>query len=354
MHSATFKLFAAGVAGVALALGGFGLYALTAADPPPPTPAPPVFGVAPAPVPAAKGWTTQHTFTHKAVITAVAFGPDLVASGDKTGVLILWDAKTGKEKEKLLDGSGDNAKPINLLQVSTDGAWLYLVTNDRDNYHQCSVEKKDRRFPGSGSNGQSKSYGVTPNGKYWLWAAGNRTLRLVENSFLENIIPYINVSTFKHDKDIDFVAACDADFIGTISDGVLRCWGQGKEGTLWEAKLEKFEPTALVACPTSKVFAVGGKNGEVCVSYGLTGKLAVTLKGHAGAVTAIGFSPDGKQIVTGGADKTARVWDAEKGTELAVLKGHTDAVGAVAFNPDGKQIVTGSADKTVRVWEFQK
>lgn len=357
MHTTTFKLLAAGVTGIALALGGFGLYALTAADPPaPPAPAP-VLAAAPVPAaPAKAGWATTHTFTHKAAITAVAFGPDLVAAGDKEGVLILWDTKTGKEKETLLSvGQLVNPdKPIDRLQFSPNGAWLYIVNDKRNNFHQCSVEKKDRIFPGSGSNGQAKSYGVTPDGAFWLEASGNRTLLLVENTFPENIVPVTSVSTFKHDKDIDFAAACDADFIGTISAGVLRCWGQGKEKVLWEAQLEKFEPTALAACPLSKVFAVGGKNGEVRVYAGITGKVMLTLKGHTGAVTAIGFSPDGKQIVTGGADKTARVWDAEKGKELAVLKGHMEAIAAVAFSPEGDMIATGSADKSVKVWELRK
>jgi len=353
MHSVTFKLIAAGFTGLGLALGGIGLYSLTAAQPPqqpnPPGPAP----VATPTVQVQKGWVTKHTLKYKSAVTAVACATDVIAAGDKDGVLMLWDAKTGKAKETLLDGKEDAGGDINQLQASADGAWLYLVTHDRDNYHQCSVEKKDRLFPGSGSRGQAKSYGVTPDGALWLDARGNRVLSLRENRFAENIIPFISVGEFVHKDDIAFVAACDGQLIGTIAGGVLRQWAKGKKMPVWDVKLEQFEAASMAACPLSKVFAVGGKNGETRVYFGLTGKLAVTLKGHTDAVTAIAFSPDGKRIVTGSADKTIRLWDAETGKERAVIKGHTDAVKAVAFAPDGETFVSGSADKTARVWEFK-
>lgn len=344
VHTNAFKLLAAGVTGVALALGGFGLYALTAAPPA----AAPLLVTAP-PTPAERGWTAEHVFTYKSPVTAVAFGPDIVAAGDRDGVLILWDAKTGKEKEKLLAGT-DGAKPIDRLQFTPDGAFVCLVTNGGDNIHQCSVEKKGRIFPGTDLGGKAKAYGFTADGAYWLEASGNRTLILVTNRLGENMLIGDAEAQFRHKDAIDFAAAGDADLIGTISGGTLRRWDKAKDKPIWEEKLEKFEVAAIGACPLSKVFAVGGKNGATRVYAGLTGKVLATLTGHTGAVTAIVFSPDGKRVVTGSADKTVRVWDAETGKELAVLKGHTDAVSAVSFSPGGEMVATGSGDKTVRVW----
>jgi RNA polymerase sigma factor (sigma-70 family) len=357
MRSTTFKLLAAGITGIGLALGGFGLYALTAADPPgrpAPTPAPSRFVDAPpAPVPAQKGWTTKYTFAYKSAITAVAFGPDLVAASDKNGALVLWDAKTGKEKETLLKGGGDVPMPLNRVQFSPDGEWLSLVSADGENIHQCSVDPKDRLFPGVGTP-LWKSFGVTADGKYWLLADGGRALQLRENRFAQNMAPSGGKGRFIHKEKIAFAAAGEADVVATVSDGVLRRWDQADEKPIWEEKLEKFEVSALAVCPLTKVIAVGGKNGEVRVYAALTGKVLTTLTGHKDAVTSIGFNPDGTRIVTGGADKTARVWDAENGKELAGLKGHTETVTAVAFSPDGELIATGSADKSVRVWEFKK
>ena len=48
------------------------------------------------------------------------------------------------------------------------------------------------------------------------------------------------------------------------------------------------------------------------------------LRGHAGGVCSVAYSPDGRRIVSGSDDQTVRVWDAESGVELACLRGHAD------------------------------
>jgi WD40 repeat protein len=75
------------------------------------------------------------------------------------------------------------------------------------------------------------------------------------------------------------------------------------------------------------------------------------LQGHEEGVLSVSYSPDGSRIVSGSADRTIRVWDAESGGELAVLRGHECGINQVCFSPDGRRIVSGSADKTVRVWD---
>ena len=73
-----------------------------------------------------------------------------------------------------------------------------------------------------------------------------------------------------------------------------------------------------------------------------SGKELLVLRGHEGAVTAAGFSPDGARIVSGSWDNTVRVWDAASGKELLVLRGHEGPVTAAGFSPDGARIVSGS------------
>jgi WD40 repeat protein len=75
-----------------------------------------------------------------------------------------------------------------------------------------------------------------------------------------------------------------------------------------------------------------------------------TLKGHAGDVTSVAFSPDGKTLAAGSRDTTIKLWDVRTGQELATLKGHVGGVMSVAFSPDCKTIASGSVYKTVTVW----
>src|ERR1700731_4755756 len=81
------------------------------------------------------------------------------------------------------------------------------------------------------------------------------------------------------------------------------------------------------------------------------GRVLRLIRGHAGTVADVAFSPDGRAIVTGSYDGTARTWDVTTGMPLVTFAGHGDAVYAVAFSPDGTRIATASGDETARVWD---
>lgn len=80
-----------------------------------------------------------------------------------------------------------------------------------------------------------------------------------------------------------------------------------------------------------------------------TGKSTQPVKGLKASVGRVVFSPDGKRLATAGSDKVLRVWDVESGKELATLL-CPDQVGVVAFSPDGNSLAAGSNDGSVRIW----
>lgn len=64
------------------------------------------------------------------------------------------------------------------------------------------------------------------------------------------------------------------------------------------------------------------------------------VKGAAGTLWPLAFSPDGSLVAAGALDGTARLWDTKTGKPVVVLSGHGAMVSSIAFTPDGKQVIT--------------
>ncbi|KAI1074925.1 YVTN repeat-like/Quino protein amine dehydrogenase [Whalleya microplaca] len=102
-----------------------------------------------------------------------------------------------------------------------------------------------------------------------------------------------------------------------------------------------FETTITLAAEPQAVFKVQAVT-----------RMSNRIPGHGEAILAAQFSPKTSGLLaTGSGDNTARIWNTESGTPKYTLKGHAGWVLALAWSPDGRHLATGSMDKTVRIWD---
>ncbi len=75
------------------------------------------------------------------------------------------------------------------------------------------------------------------------------------------------------------------------------------------------------------------------------------LRGYAGNILSLAFSPDGKLMAIGTSDQSVIIWDVLTWTEIKTLFEENDDVRTLAFSRDGKYLASGHEDDKVYLWD---
>jgi DNA-binding beta-propeller fold protein YncE len=145
-------------------------------------------------------------------------------------------------------------------------------------------------------------------------------------------------------------------------DGRLLAVGAYGLATIWDTESGKplLTITQLLGAvndlkfsPDGAILAVAGgqpsARGDLRLFDVRTGRLIVSLGGHADVVGCVSFTRDGKRLASASFDKTVRIWDLTTRQNIGVFSGHSDFVYSVAFSPKGDWFVSASKDRTVRL-----
>lgn len=81
-------------------------------------------------------------------------------------------------------------------------------------------------------------------------------------------------------------------------------------------------------------------------------RCCATLRGHAGDVLDLAWSPQDRWLASCSIDNTIIIWDAQSfPTIVSMLKGHTGLVKGVSWDPVGKFLASQSDDRSVKIWK---
>jgi WD40 repeat protein len=219
---------------------------------------------------------------------------------------------------------------------------------------ELSSWKEVRRFeahpPGKVPYGGVWGVAYTPDGSLLTWGSDN-TVRLWDT---------------RTGKEIRRLGGKGCDVRGVSADGrLVAAVGEGAAKTLrvWDATTGKevvrlnlpADPGRVAFAPDGSALAVAsgdvGKPDRITLYDLPSGKEAGALDGHADAVFALAFAPDGKTLASAGYDKTIRLWDVGTRKELHVPRRQHWPVYQLAFSRDGRTLASRGAENRVRLWD---
>ncbi|PRW32885.1 katanin p80 WD40 repeat-containing subunit B1 [Chlorella sorokiniana] len=155
-------------------------------------------------------------------------------------------------------------------------------------------------------------------------------------------------------------------------NGSVRIWRLDRAAVVASLAAHRSDVGVLAVMPPLALLATGGADGNIKLwqlpapeagAQHPAKPLALKeprqkLKGHAGELMALHFTPDGEQLISGDSQGGLRVWEVAGGAPKAGrlahnLSGHhSGAVSGLACHPDERLFVSCSADRTLRVWDM--
>ncbi len=317
---------------------------------------------------------------HGGPVRAVVLTPDgrTVISGGADGILSLWDAATGVQRQALAAYA-----PIVDLAVSEDGRRLGAGLADATarvfalpsgqplaRLH-LSPDEGTHRLAVAFASGDRVAT-ATPRGALDFWSLSRAEAHLRQVTAcaatpwaLDRKAGGFELGCGRDHLTIDPVTgvvqarvALDrtGDFLvrqrggGWWGSSGTEAWRLDASGRATETSFRLHSnASALAVSADGRVGALGLADGTRVVFDAVRGAQQRMLEGHVGAVLAVALSADGRLLASGGEDHTVRVADLVAGTEVE-SPGLRHAVEALAFSASGGSLFSGSAEGQFVEW----
>jgi WD40 repeat protein len=155
---------------------------------------------------------------------------------------------------------------------------------------------------------------------------------------------------FQSARDVAHLLDYQWSALKTSSDVVAAC--PRKRAHRLRQGLILLAAVAVGAAATAAVLLWQGRGGSGAADAEPPAPPQAVLRGGAGTVWGVAFSPGDRTLAMAIEDGTVKLWDLETKTVSATLAGHKAGVWTAAFSRDGSLLATSSDDNSVRVWDL--
>jgi len=269
----------------------------------------------------------------------IAFSPDgkLVAAGDGTGVLCIWEIKSGEILQKLETGNKDSSghgfgSAIFHLCFSPDGktlaycgsggAWILRKETD-------SGKGKDqfKAFKTLAVKGSCRGMSFTPDGALLLVGTNNGSSQVI---------------VYKTEN-----------------------WEQAMvlRGRNYAAEAVPVDSSGKLAASGFGTKMANSKKGVIIWDLSNEGKIVAELAGHKREVESVAWHPDKKILAAGDRVHKIRIWDVEKKVVIKEIDTHASIKGFsanamvpvefLAFDPKGKWLAATTLDGMLNIYSAE-
>lgn len=265
---------------------------------------------------------------HTGAVTALNFSPDdqTFLSGGEDGTVRLWSLT----KEQMLWGSnleGDATYP-NYPQYGNDVQYVAFLP---DGKNIITAQKDGSIKILEKQSGKEVRAFRKVNSLLWSARLSPDGMRVVSTSAEKNVWT-IHVWDVAAGEEVKrFTDTSTSVYAAFLDDGKTLLSGGNNSLRLWDVASGRLirtlqNPTlidSIALSPDAKTVLVGAayRGGGVITAWDTgTGRITNRLRGHAGEVTELSFSPDSMMALSASDDGTLIIWDVSKGVIIGKWK----------------------------------
>lgn len=289
-------------------------------------------------------WVQKYSLPGYSPLVGVSSDSRFIASGDKEGIIKIWEVSSGKEVTTLKG----TLEFIRAVSFDPNGNYLAAAGKEAVKIWDISGQKEIASLLPTSDKQTIISVRYSPDGKY-LVACGTKEITIWEadtgtvTAALKENAGHLNRVGFSPDSR-SLVSWDDA--------GMIKLYELANPGAFRVLKGEG-EPVYSVCFSPDGAYAAAGGDQGVDIWDTANREVVTRLTGDNGAVSSVCFSPGGQYTAFGSLTGIIKIFETRipAGEATTVLEIGDTPVLALGFSPDGNYLISAGGDKIIRVWE---